>query len=273
MTKKEQLFNLLFDEGDTICICPYKEHPGKFITLSEISINSGQLYAINPMSGGRKNSNVTKFKNFLVEFDDIPLNDQIQYAKDVGLPYSAIVYSGNKSYHFLISLENPLKDLGEYNYFSNYIHNIIVKSDPATKKACQLSRYPGVRRSETGKYQEIIEVKKRISNSDIIYWFEEHPECIPPSQRSSQQVDTKDRKSIVEVLNWYVRDFLKSDYNNGARTYVRCPICADEGRDLSEDNMCITHESMFFGCFQNPKHNSDQLSRIYSLRREMLISE
>src|SRR5271165_1222940 len=53
------------------------------------------LVALNPIKGYRADENVLAYRNFLVEMDGYELKAQIDYMKRLGLPYSAIIFSGS----------------------------------------------------------------------------------------------------------------------------------------------------------------------------------
>lgn len=280
MTEREKVLNILFDENDTICVCSQKHSTGKFmkkITRNKCNSAEGMFYVINPVkpnSDRRTKKDIDIFRNFLVEFDEMPLDEQIDYVKSIGMPYSAIVYSGNKSYHFLISLEEPLEGIEDYSHYAEYLHNVVKFSDRQTKESNKLGRYPEALRKETGKRQEVIEIRGRVTNSEFIDWLAKHDDCIPAKKDFSSSPSKKNRDKIIEVLDWYVKDYLKQDYDFDKKwTFVRCPVCADEGRDNHRDNMCITHERMTFNCFADSHHNSSQFWKMLELKNENKVGE
>lgn len=77
---------------------------------------------LNPVNDGIKESHITAYRNFLIEFDpnkevwasaseierSLMLNSQATTVIESKAPVSAAVYSGNKSIHFLIALKNPV---------------------------------------------------------------------------------------------------------------------------------------------------------------------
>src|SRR4051794_13683188 len=103
------MLETIFNPGESICL-----GKGLFDTESiELSkalvITSDRpFFCINPLSGKRKDRNVTAYRNFLLEFDTICLEEQLRTVKDSDLPYTSRTFSGMKSYHFIISLVDPL---------------------------------------------------------------------------------------------------------------------------------------------------------------------
>ena len=266
---KQEFVNVLFDEDDTIGVCPNEKAFAKEVSRDAFVNTGGNFFVINAIKGGRKAVNVTSFRNFLVEFDGMELEKQRPYVDSIGMPFSTQVYSGGKSYHFIISLEESLSSETEYKHFANYIQNVVKTSDTSTKSCVKLSRLPDAYRAEKGKFQELVEVKTRVKNSDLFAWLDKYPESVPQVDTGTHVTSSPDgRGSIVETLDWYVLEYLKAGYTSGLRTFVRCPLCADDGYDKHEDNMCIDHSNKYFHCFKNSGHNKYQLARMIALRRE-----
>ena len=101
------------------------------------------MLAINPIEGFRRDKNVTAFRSFLVELDDGKLSEQMKYVKNKNMPYSACVFSGGKSLHFVITLEEPLPSLNLYKQISKWILNVMDKADSQTSNPSRSVRFPG----------------------------------------------------------------------------------------------------------------------------------
>ena len=69
-------------------ISPKEDRDPEYITEKDIC-----LMAINPINGFRRDENVTAYRSFMVELDDGPLSEQMEYVKNSGLPYSVCVFS------------------------------------------------------------------------------------------------------------------------------------------------------------------------------------
>lgn len=159
----------------------------------------------------RADCNVTKFRTFLIELDKMDLAKQIDYVKSK-LPVTAITFSGDKSYHFLISLETPLKSKAEYVHFFKRIQALLPEIDPANKNPSRLSRLPSAKRRETGNIQKLVELNSRIP-------FETLDKLLP---------------NISEIV--FVRDFT----NPETREYVAVEIfeaCTDPEQKINEKNL------------------------------------
>ena len=102
----------------------------------------------------RADGNVVSFRNFLLELDNVPITAQIDLVTSK-IPVSSIVFSGNKSYHFILSLQEPLKDIAQYRAYARALHDLIPQADKSTKNPSRFSRMPGVRREDTGLWQTL----------------------------------------------------------------------------------------------------------------------
>ena len=177
--KVNQLLELMFDPGETVC-----SSVNRFDTTpkeqSEVGVDDAFI-TINPVSGGRKKENVTVFRSFLLEVDpegwedmteidqEKALASQVQYMANV--PYSARIYSGNKSYHYLVVMDVPLGE-DSYRTYSQYFVHLLNKIDPGVKNPVTAVRVPGHLRVETGKLQMLEEIRGRISRDNLFDWFE-----------------------------------------------------------------------------------------------------
>lgn len=70
-----------------------------------------EYFCLNPLEGRKVDLNVTAYRNFLIEFDTIDLDQQLHLLSELEklIPIRTITYSGYKSYHAVISL---IDDLG-----------------------------------------------------------------------------------------------------------------------------------------------------------------
>lgn len=191
-----ELFNLMFRPGETVCVShnkygfhsiPLENAINGPITLVPPDPNRQYehpesdnllLVALNPIKGFRLDVNCTAFRNFLVEIDVGSLQSQLAYVKKIGLPYSAVIFSGNKSLHFLTSLNVDLPSENAYRKISEWILNIVTLADQNTKNPSRGIRIPGAYR-EPEKRQQMVELKDAVKLTDLITWLNKYPECKP----------------------------------------------------------------------------------------------
>jgi hypothetical protein len=246
-----------------------------------IAINAAKQLNINKTS-----ENVFVLRNFLIEFDKLPLEEQIPFMKKLGLPYSACIYSGGKSYHFIISLKEPLyhhvgelksNGLLQYKDIFYRIHYLCEeKNDRACSDPARFTRFPNARRN--GAVQQIIEISDRIDNSELfsIIYSSEFEEKYKQTkwyqifQKDAQAAPAShDRKDIIKKLNWYVSTYLGLSTEIGGRLQVACPCCREEGSDNHGDNLHVTGSEAIFHCFKDPEmHNDRVLPTIEKLMQE-----
>lgn len=113
----------------------------------------------------RSDANVVCYRNFLLEIDSMPLSEQILYVTSK-LPVSAITFSGSKSYHFIISLEEPVS-AEKYKELTARMHLLLPAVDSSTKNPSRLSRLPTKIRPDTGRQQKLAALRGRIKLSDL----------------------------------------------------------------------------------------------------------
>jgi hypothetical protein len=187
------LFFVLFDEGEHTCFS-HTNTGTKVYNIDEdheYAANWAAFYCINPLHPTkdlnpteeyhnadrprRCDKNVIVFRNILIEMDSIPVADQAEYIKSIGMPYTTAVFSGGKSNHYIISLETPISDEKAYRKLVERIHRACggkTVVDVACKNPSRFSRFPNAKRIDKGDtIQTLIDVKQRIKNSDLEAWL------------------------------------------------------------------------------------------------------
>jgi hypothetical protein len=110
----EKFLKLMFQDTDTICVSDSKfgfhsiplemvlkdkitlVSPNKDIVNKEITSDEIVFICTNPVKGFRQDQNVYRLSNFMIEIDGYGIQKQYEYIKNLGIPISACVYSGNK---------------------------------------------------------------------------------------------------------------------------------------------------------------------------------
>jgi hypothetical protein len=228
----QDLLNLMFRPGETVCVShnKYGYHSipleealaDKVVTLVPTEESCAKrgiewkpenfdyehtdkltLVSLNPIKGWRLDENATAYRNFLVEMDYGPLPEQLAYAKTIGLPYSAVVFSGSKSLHFLISLEQDLPSYEIYYLMAEWTLAIATAADQNTKNPSRSIRIPGAYR-EPGKKQLIVEHRGVTKLADFAAWLAKYPNAKPkpPEKRTISEVAdfSKLKKWVPERL-------------------------------------------------------------------------
>ena len=198
-----KFFNLLFKNGEYICA------GGLFATAVDRVENisnqpPSEFFAINPLRDSRKDSNVTALRNFLFEMDNVDVAEQLRLVQSSTVPLTTVVFSGGKSYHVIISLENDnaIKSVEQYKATWKAIANYLAKAwnipveafDTACQNPSRLSRFPGFLR-DTGKTQELIHVGR--------LWTDEQLAAVTPARQSStvqkQHIDSLKPRTIEQM--------------------------------------------------------------------------
>ena len=212
MKKTTQAFlNLFFNKNEEICFSQNKyAYPSK--KQEEINEDSTVLVAINPITGQRKDENVTNYRTFLIECDDMPLDDQIRYIKEKEFPFSYCCFSGGKSYHFALVLDRDLPSLHIYKHIYEWILNIMDKADQKTKNPSRSVRFPGVIRPDTGKEQKLMYIGKRISQQTLDKWLNKYEEK-KPKVSNYKNPGRYSEPDIEGISNWAIRTLTEGVHN------------------------------------------------------------
>lgn len=215
---KSKFLSLLFDEGEHTCFGDM--YSNAVSPVCDSNFASTEFYSINPLSGTqdhghmikedysastprRADINVEAFRSFLFEMDSTPLYEQIKFIENTKLPYSAVVYSGGKSCHILLTLATPLNlppheqdSIAQYKAIWRRIREFIDKEaailgitrsanamsfvDSSCQNPSRFSRMPGILRKSTGKQQELLKISERISEKVFNSFLENCPKVLPP---------------------------------------------------------------------------------------------
>jgi len=174
-------------QNQKITLIPTKESCEKrkleFIPENYDRVKTDELLmvALNPIRGYRIDENCTSFRSFLVEMDAGTIQEQINTIAHIKMPFSAQVFSGNKSVHTLITLSKDLKDEKQYRYVAKWILNIIKLADQNIKNPSRSIRIPGAYR-EPGKKQRLITIKDRVDINVFYDWLNKYENLRPKAK-------------------------------------------------------------------------------------------
>jgi hypothetical protein len=182
---------VLFDAGQSTCFAcdPKGTRVSSVAALSTAQQNSN-FFCINAIDGTadrspsqswhsalvprRADGNVVCFRSFLIEADEGSLEEQQGYVESIGMPWSACVFSGSKSLHYVVALETPLSSRAAYDHLAKRLHAAVGvgKADPATKNPSRLSRLPGAARADKGgAVQSLLGLRRRVANESLLAWI------------------------------------------------------------------------------------------------------
>lgn len=218
MTKNQTEFlNLFFNPGETFCVSPGTsgyhsvseissimtlEMGGDHHIVHKVKEEDIVLMALNPIDGFRNDDSVTKFRSFLVEVDFGDLKEQYDWVKSMNMPFSCCVYSGNKSLHFGIVLEQELEDSRCWRHIAEWILNIMDKADQVTKNPSRSIRFPdNMRKDGKGLKQSLIKMNGRVKNKDLLSWLYRY-EHLKPVVRITSDRKKSDEQDIKLLSGW-----------------------------------------------------------------------
>lgn len=153
-----------------------------------------ELMTLNPLvpESTRKDAHVTGYQNFLIEFDESPLEEQRDLL-NTEFPFTTAAYSGKKSIHFVLHvLDAPTNKL-EYSRFAQALFEAVERCcgmapDRACKNPSRFTRTPGaVRVLEDGTEteQELLAIKRAYTREELIdlLGIEMKPEPVKPERK------------------------------------------------------------------------------------------
>lgn len=224
----------LFDDGDQIAfgIDDRAAYRAKDIIPYFLNTNANK-FCINPIKDKRIGDNVTKVSSILIECDDKTLSreQQIELFNKSGLPYTTMMWSGTKSIHCIVRLNDPIyhedfdmkKQL--YKNWHRAIRTVMLKyginADDSTDKLPQLSRVPCSIRVETGTEQELITIRNRVNQSEVIEWLSKHDTKIEQPIKREPIIYKSGSNDAVSNLDKWNRAKRWTEKNNGSySTYM-----------------------------------------------------
>jgi RecA-family ATPase len=140
----------------------------------------GAYICLNPLkdrASARKNANVAAWRHVLVEFDDIPQDEQWALLRRSKLPITAVIDSGGKSVHAWVRVDATNKDNYDravrsvYAFFDGY------EVDGKNKNPSRLSRLAGAQRGE--RMQSLLAVNIGLASFEAWErWRRQEPEVM-----------------------------------------------------------------------------------------------
>ena len=106
---------------------------------------------------------LAEFRNFVLEFDDITVEEQLELIEGFDIPYATVVFSGNKSLHVVISLTHSIQ-LDEYRDICYRLKQTFPEADSSCLEPARLTRVPT-------KGQPLLAVGKMITPDDLYTWL------------------------------------------------------------------------------------------------------
>lgn len=213
----EDFLNLFFNPGEEICFSA-NEYAYPSDTQDKLNEDVTVLVAINPITGKRRDENVTSYRTFMIECDDMSIPEQWEYVNKIGFPYSYCCYSGGKSLHFAIVLDHEIPSENMYRHTYQWILNIMTEADQKTKNPSRCIRFPGVIRPGK-KEQKLMHMGERIPLEKLSKWLNKHQDKRPePLVRKARNYGTP---NIEGVKSWARKALIEGVHNmEGSRNQM-----------------------------------------------------
>ena len=185
------------------------------------------LMSLNPMkeNATRHDSSVASYRSFLIELDVGSIKEQLGTIAHLKMPFSAQTFSGSKSVHTVITLDEDLPNEKAYRAIGEWIFNIVTLADKNCANPTRSVRLPGVYR-EPGKKQRLIKINRRISHKELMNWLNKYIH-LKPSTPKKREVPS-DQPDFSRLSIW-VKVMMKKgmDFNNRGRNQTWYAVAYD----------------------------------------------
>jgi hypothetical protein len=188
--------------GQVTLVSPHQKIKNKTVNTNELI-----FMAINPMkSGFRTDQNISAYRNFLFEIDTGSLHSQLEYCKKLGIPTSCAVFSGRRSLHFLVCLDEALSEKS-YRLLYQWALNIGTLFDQNVKVPSKSVRIPGTIRPDTGKEQKLIYLNGKVKLSDFTEWLNNYEDLRPKLREKTKCLTNEENP---DKLSPWVKSMIKN---------------------------------------------------------------
>jgi hypothetical protein len=204
------------------------------------------------------------------------LETQLRLIHLTGIKYSSVVYSGNRSLHVVIALEEALPCIEMYKT----VHEAICLkfanlADAATSNPAVSTKVAGkFRKSKlTGEIneQKLIELKTRVSWDSLVESIHEEIKQVHKKKTakaaSKRVLSSNGSYDDFEIFRTYLND-VKNSYNDNQRISAQCPLCERDGNDNSKNNLSVDlrGEKVLAKCWADGNHSFIEIVRLLKER-------
>lgn len=270
MMEAKHFLDVLFDGGEYLCLgfSAFDTATEPIATLSEERFLKAQFVSINPFIPGttRKDINVQTFRNIMFEFDSGTLDEQADYIEQLQIPFTTLVYSGGKSLHCIVSLEQPCRDKSAYDNLVQDLYTIVTRCDPTGKNASRFTRLGGVQRPDKESEQTIIDITRRIRPGEIQAFINRHRGAVEAARHLRAVPDEIDLDFNAKgELSVRTKDILRLGLRTGSRRrelYIAACDFKNQGFSLDETFSKLLRVGEESGL--SVKEAADQVQRGYA---------
>lgn len=216
---KTKLLKLMFNEGEAVNITNSRFDVSTQL-IGSIANKPYSLVTINPLrpNSTRLDCNITSYRNLLFEIDKdtdgnkVSREKQIEIFNSIELPTSAAIWSGSKSLHVLVCLEESQLTILEYKelhldvqHAIKYASGYPVDENNMIQNGC---RFPFGINEKTDNIQELVWLNERVKLADLKQWLSKYPKR-PPKPVITHTTYSGPFNPIV--LTERAKRFLRSD--------------------------------------------------------------
>jgi hypothetical protein len=165
---------LLWDDDEQILIVNDVRSTGPMKSAGKITVQPKVSYCCGNsfrLHSTRRKDNVQRLHTWVIEFDELPIDEQRTLWGNSDMPFTLTVFSGGKSIHcYIRSKEDCSKE--QWQRIADALFLIFPDADPKVlKDRARLSRLPDGFR-ENGTLQKTETTKERVSLKTLINWIE-----------------------------------------------------------------------------------------------------
>lgn len=200
---------LMFNSDEHICTSNYVEQ-AHFYPVEQLH-KDDQYICLNPLKGPRKDANVAAHRNILFEFDDGTIKSQEEAVALLRLPYTIKTFSGNKSNHYIICLEESLP-ADQYKNIVKQAYKKFKNIDRSCSNPSRFTRTPGAINTKTGRHQESSWFHKRLPNAEFFDWLGHVEAEVAPDMPKTEPAE-----GYVPLLNIFTKHYLAFGSEPGRR--------------------------------------------------------
>lgn len=242
---------------DKFCTLPTNNKEDLFESINPIKIKPEEKWLIEdiPEYYPRKDIFCSSMRNFIFEMDDTILEEQEAIAlKNINQKITnRVVFSGNKSYHNRVTIDEEPESIEHYKFIWNKINDcyFLGLADKACSNPSRLTRKPGAIRNDEKTGYKPVEQELVLSNDNVFHipgkwnneWIQKklafemfqqmkevkHYRHIPKSNNILEELESMEGKTLNEESRQKAISLVEND---GV-------LCYDEAKDAVKYIGCL----------------------------------
>lgn len=261
-------FETLFDPGELICAGDLYTQALMPVSQTSAAPFTAEFVCINPLRDRRLDANVTCHRNLVIENDLVSVDEQLRQMDALALPHTTAVFSGSKSVHFVISLREPCTSRVEYDQLVTRLYRALqysssLRPDTKCKNPSRFTRFPGHVRPSTGREQQLLYVRDRISHQDLEAWLAVHS----PNNEAPAEVAQRIRQATAgwtPVLRGNTKNLLMfgAGHMSGADRHTAIVAAAFDLCDCGYDELEVIEMLADAPTVLSPSRDEQALARM-----------